>query len=1055
MRRRDRPSRDLRRRVRAKLTRGSEQPGLAAAAQEVRASGIFDEQWYRAQTAPQPGNEQDPIEHYLQIGVARGHSPHPFFDVAGYTRAHRGAARTRYGPLVHYLRRGVSRQAQPHPIFDVDHYLDQSPGVGEHPGGPLGHYLEAGWREGYTANTWFDEVAYRERHPSLDPREPAILAFLRASAARIGAITDHRDFPRRYETFDREEEAAFRARYGRGSRDAPLVSVVMPVRDRADTVAAAVRSVLDQSHGHLELLVVDDGSVDASAQVVAAITDARVRLLHQAPGGVCRARNHALSSARGSFVAYLDADNRWDPEFLALMVAYLLETGAGAAYSALELRDRGETAYRGVEFDRGALLEANYIDVNTLVHRRDLVDRVGAWDEDLPRANDWDYIIRLTEVSDIRYAPFVGVRYSHDRDRGDRISVREPLGHRLRVYAKHNLEWEPALARMSIGGRISVVIWHADASGSLSRCLQRLVESCPPDDLEVLVVDDSRRAWHRWRVLELEDRFAPVRVISPTWMQLGAAISLNLGLLDATGDIVVFLDQSALVRPGWWQPLVEPLREGRARATQGPWMSFSGAIESTGYGAGWDGLPYPFLAGFPPDGPEAGTSGQRAALCRALFAARREDLLAVQGFDPRYRAVLADVDLSLRLRSRLGGRLEYHAGSGAAAGRAVELPTAAIRDQDQTAFLERWSGGLDDDEHARWELLGLQPAHRVRSGSRWVPADAHEPHVTAVRDRHRPRRWAIKIGAPDVLARERWGDRYFAESLQAALRRLGHEVVIDLHDAWERPSAHLDDVVVVLRGRERHHVRPDQVNLLWLISHPDEVDDGELRRYDRLFVASERFARKLETRLRRPVQPLLQCTDRDRFLPDAAATPGSSVVFVGNSKGILRPIVRDALATGIDLQVYGAWWRGRIPEENWAGSHVPNDELAALYRSAGVVLNDHWDDMRREAFLSNRLFDLAACGATVVSDHVDGIEEVFDGLVATYADPAELAGVVERSLAERPELLERRHALAERIREEHAFDARAVTLDRAATEVLGERRASIAARSDERGVSDA
>ncbi|TVR36333.1 MAG: glycosyltransferase [Nitriliruptor sp.] len=1048
---RDRPNLDLRRRVQARLTGRRHEPGLAAAAGEVRASGIFDASWYLAQAGADLADGQDPVEHYLRAGAQRGHSPSPLFDARTYTRTHRGARRTRYGPLVHYLRRGIARRAQPHPVFDVDHYLGQSPDAVDHPGGPLGHYLEVGWRAGHTINTWFDEAGYLARHPHTDAPEPVIVTFLRRAAPRIAAIADHRDFRRQYRTFDQDRASAFLARHGAArSEDGPLVSVVMPVRDRADTVATAIGSVLSQSHRQLELLVVDDGSVDGSPQVVEAITDPRVRLLRQPPGGVCRARNHALSLARGSFVAYLDADNRWEPEFLAVMVDHLLHTGAGVAYSALEMEDRGETVYRGVDFDRAALLEANYIDVNTLVHRRALVEQVGEWDEDLPRANDWDYVLRLSEVSDVRYAPFVGVRYSHDRDRGDRISVREPLGHRMRVYAKHNLRWEEALARPSIAGRTSVVIWHADASGDLARCLQRLVEQAPPDDLEVIVVDDSRRAWHRWRVLELEDRFAPVRVLSRTWMQLGAPISLNLGILDTTGDVIVLLDQTALVRSGWWSPLVAPLREGRVRATQGPWLSFAGSIESTGYAAGVDGLPYPFLAGFPVDGPEARTSGSRAALCRALLAARREDLLAVRGLDPRYRAVLADVDLSARLRSELGGPLEYRAGPGAAAGRVVEAPTTAIRHQDQAAFLDRWVEGLHDEERGRWEALGLQITHRVRSSSPWVPADAHEPHVVYARDRDRPLRWAIKIGAPDVLARERWGDRYFAEGLQAALRRLGHEAVIDLHGAWERPSAHLDDVVVVLRGRERHHVAPDQVNLLWLISHPDEIDDGELRRYDRLFVASGRFASKLEIRLRRPVYPLLQCTDRDRFRPDPDATPGDSVVFVGNSKGILRPVVRDALAAGIDVQVYGAWWRGRIPEENWAASHVPNDELAHLYRSSGLVLNDHWDDMRREAFLSNRLFDLAACGATVVSDHVDGIEEVFDGLVATYAEPSELPGVVERALAERSERFERRQVLAQRIRTEHSFDARAATLDAAANEVLSERTGSGARSGQQR-----
>ena len=75
--------------------------------------------------------------------------------------------------------------------------------------------------------------------------------------------------------------------------------------------------------------------------------------------------------------------------------------------------------------------------------------------------------------------------------------------------------------------------------------------------------------------------------------------------------------------------------------------------------------------------------------------------------------------------------------------------------------------------------------------------------------------------------------------------------------------------------------------------------------------------------------------------------------------------------------MHGEGW----PDLTVASRQVPNAELGRLYASAGVVLNDHWADMRRDGFVSNRLFDAAACGARVLSDDVAGASELFGGLV--------------------------------------------------------------------------
>ena len=114
----------------------------------------------------------------------------------------------------------------------------------------------------------------------------------------------------------------------------PAVTVVIPLYQKGGSVLAAVRSVLSQRFADLELLVVDDGSTDEGPALVAQVSDPRLRLLRQPNQGPGAARNRGLAAARGALIAFLDADDEWDPEFLELGVAALTRAPECAAWVA-------------------------------------------------------------------------------------------------------------------------------------------------------------------------------------------------------------------------------------------------------------------------------------------------------------------------------------------------------------------------------------------------------------------------------------------------------------------------------------------------------------------------------------------------------------------------------------------------------------------------------------------------------------------------------------------------------------------------------------------------
>jgi teichuronic acid biosynthesis glycosyltransferase TuaG len=162
-----------------------------------------------------------------------------------------------------------------------------------------------------------------------------------------------------------------------GAGGHPAVSVVTPAWNAEATLGAAVASVIAQTRGDWEMLVVDDGSTDgtrARAEALAA-AEPRLRVLGGARGGAAAARNAAIRAARGRFVAFLDADDLWRPEKLARQIGYMEATGAPFTFASVQRIDEagrplGTPAPAPARVDYARLLRGNVIPCQTAAYDR-------------------------------------------------------------------------------------------------------------------------------------------------------------------------------------------------------------------------------------------------------------------------------------------------------------------------------------------------------------------------------------------------------------------------------------------------------------------------------------------------------------------------------------------------------------------------------------------------------------------------------------------------------------------------------------------------------------
>jgi GT2 family glycosyltransferase len=199
--------------------------------------------------------------------------------------------------------------------------------------------------------------------------------------------------------------------------EVPQVSVVIPVYNGGRTIVAALRSVFAQTYRDVEVIVVNDGSTDDTADRIS-VWGRAVTYLAQANGGPARARNAALVRARGRFIAFLDADDVWLPWKLERQVAYFREfpnaglvhagtlvSGAPAA-ALLESFDLPAAAPHVSPTDQFASVFHGDIDVNTLTVMipREVLAEVGWFDERRElHVEDWDLWLRIAARYPIGY----------------------------------------------------------------------------------------------------------------------------------------------------------------------------------------------------------------------------------------------------------------------------------------------------------------------------------------------------------------------------------------------------------------------------------------------------------------------------------------------------------------------------------------------------------------------------------------------------------------------------------------------------------------------------
>lgn len=740
---------------------------------------------------------------------------------------------------------------------------------------------------------------------------------------------------------------------------APTVSVVVATYNFERFLARALDSVFAQDYPPeaLEVIVVDDGSTDGTPALMEAYAG-RVRYIRKENGGHLSTFNRGIAEATGDFIALLDGDDEWLPHKLREQVGLLeAHPEMGLVHGDMRVVD-----------EHGAVLAPSFF------------DEAGLHDV------DGDLLWRLL--------------------RGNTITTSAVL---VRTALRERFHPIPDWARVQ-DWWIALRVAEVATIG---------VTDTPIADYRRHGANLNHGRDHRRRAQLLAAEL-PLR----RWLLTGPMLD-RLGAADAAEALRAFEHAADGAAAGLGVPLAELVPPDPAAAE----TRIGGVVTAADL--------------------DAATRHLVAALAHDRRNAVARDALERAGLQGGFAVPPAPVRIdgartfvTVGDAAELTDHPELLAAYAATIG-ADDPATLVIRVGGGADELDRLqaavaAAGLDGDDSP--DLLAIAAIDHTPNTlapavdavlSRVLPAgplacrpcfDADGIGALGALVRDEVQRWCINICAPNWDVARAWGDLHFGRALQQELARRGLPCAIHTIDQWEqsRDPARFD-VVLHLKGLTSYRTNRAQLNLLWNISHPEMLEDGECEASDVVLIASEHFAAEMRERVGVPVAVLEQATDPDVFFPERAAEHEHDLVFVGNSRKVMRRILADLLPTTHDLAVWGSDWEGLIDARHVAGTYLPNAIVRQAYTSAAIVLNDHWDDMREHGFASNRLYDAVACGALVVSDRIAGLEERFGGAVVTYENADDLRTIVEHFLAHPEERAARGAAGREVVLAQHTF----------------------------------
>jgi FkbM family methyltransferase len=796
------------------------------------------------------------------------------------------------------------------------------------------------------------------------------------------------------------------------SSPVPMVSVLMAVHNGRAYLPQALESLYLQTCQDFELIIVDDASTDDTPEILNRLKDTRT-IIHRNPAnlGLTRSLNIGLRLCRGQFVARMDADDLSLPRRFARQVEFLQAhpdiAMVGSAYYRIDAQ--GKTAARiDVPTDDAAIRQMMQqkcaFGHGTVMVRRQVLLDCGGYNERFTYAQDFDLWLRMSEQYKLANLgePLYAWRSSPQCISNTKAAAQRSFRDRALQEAQQRAaqKLSPALSPVqqprTTGAMplVSVIVPTHNRPDSLKFAVASIVNQTY-SNIEIIVVNDAGEPVDDLlRSLNLRGSIVSLRHDQ----NKGPAAARNTGLRAARGKYIAYLDDDDIYFRDHIQVLVAAL-EGSAYHVAHTQAQRSHQVKQDGrYLEVGRSQPYTC--------PVTHDQLLVRNLVPTLCIMHEKACIGEVGYFDETLKTHEDWDMWIRMSKKFDF-LHIPRFTAQVTWRTDGTTTTSQRQRTFLDAPQRIYQKHHEESAAKPDVLAQQ-ADRLRflkgrtsgvQGSSASQVSQSPKPGPAVLPSGRKLRIAIK-SCTESKAKCLWGDMWFAQGLQKALSRAGHECVIHCRDEWDLPDEDID-VAIHIKGLAPYQPKPHSLNIIWVISHPELHTAEELNRFDAVFCGSKRYLEHIRPSLKVPCFYLPQAADEDIFKPlPGVVEKDIDILFVGSNyyRDKNRRIIDDVLAAGkeYNLCIVGPFWENRVDARYIKSPYMRPEQLPPLYARAKIILNDHHETMRQWGFINDRTYTLAAMNLFQISDYVEGIEELG---VVTYQTPEDLREKLDYYLA--------------------------------------------------------
>jgi glycosyltransferase involved in cell wall biosynthesis/SAM-dependent methyltransferase len=469
----------------------------------------------------------------------------------------------------------------------------------------------------------------------------------------------------------------------------PIVSVIIPTYNRPEQLLTAVQSVREQSLTNIEIIVVNDCGVDVS-KILQKLNDPRIIYIrHDNNKGLSASRNTGIRASKGTYVAYLDDDDRYFPHHLQTLITSLSNTQYKIAYTdsyrAYKFLDNGKliTIKRdcpySIDFDKDLLLVKNIIPSNCIMHQKSCFEHIGMFDEALSSHEDWDLWIRLSREFNFLHLKEITCEFSWRVDGStmtssgdeDYLQTRKIIYQRYNKYAINNAsiieQQQRLLQKISKRKPLNVLTDKFFSKASIiiptwnnvlltEQCLKAIKHNTNYPNFEIIIIDNGSND----ETEQLLRNFNSDVVIIKNTENLGFAKACNQGAMAANGQYLVFLNNDTIPQKGWLSELISFMNLHPDAGIAGSKLLYpDDTIQHCGAAMRFDGKffrhPYKYLHR---NHPLVNRTRELDAVTAACFITPRELFFKLGKFDEHYLNGCEDMDYCSAVR-RSGATIHY------------------------------------------------------------------------------------------------------------------------------------------------------------------------------------------------------------------------------------------------------------------------------------------------------------------------------------------------------------------------------------------------------------